>query len=142
MNQPYAGVFLKKNDDEESDIVKSLDDVYRVGSFVKITESQKTENKMHIIATAYRRIRIVKEKETRDRNSKTGLEQETSQSILEVEVENVDTPKVELTNEIRAVQQEIIRTIRDMISLNPLFKYNFFKQIMYSYGIQKTYFSL
>lgn len=66
---------------------------------------------MHLIATAHRRIRIVKEKK-----------KEKVEHIIEVEVENVPEPKLDESLRTRALQQEIISTLRDLISSNPLFK--------------------
>lgn len=44
------------------------------------------------------------------------------QSVLMVEVENVVNDKFEINEEIKALTQEIVKTIRDIISLNPLYR--------------------
>lgn len=45
-----------------------------------------------------------------------------AQPVMMVEVENVVHDKFELNEEIKAVTQEIVKTIRDIISLNPLYR--------------------
>lgn len=45
-----------------------------------------------------------------------------SQPLLMVEVENVVHDKFQQTEEVKALTQEIIKTIRDIISLNPLYR--------------------
>lgn len=44
------------------------------------------------------------------------------QSVIMVEVENVVHEKFEINEEIKALTQEIVKTIRDIISLNPLYR--------------------
>lgn len=44
------------------------------------------------------------------------------QPVLMVEVENIPTSKVEQTDEIKALTQEVIKTIRDIITMNPLYR--------------------
>ena len=36
LNQPYAGIFMKKDEDNEQEVVQKLDDVYPVGTFAQI----------------------------------------------------------------------------------------------------------
>jgi Lon-like ATP-dependent protease len=45
-----------------------------------------------------------------------------AQPVMMVEVENVPHDKFELNDEIKAVTQEIVKTIRDIITLNPLYR--------------------
>ncbi|TRY60367.1 hypothetical protein DNTS_025780 [Danionella cerebrum] len=59
--QPYAGVFLKKDDGNESDVVESLDAVYHTGTFVQIHEMQDLGDKLRMIVMGHRRIRINKQ---------------------------------------------------------------------------------
>lgn len=44
------------------------------------------------------------------------------QSVLMVEVENVNHDKFTINEETKALTQEIIKTIRDIIALNPLYR--------------------
>lgn len=52
----------------------------------------------------------------------TPLKEELKEPLLMVEVENVVHKKFRQTEEVKAVTQEIIKTIRDIISLNPLYR--------------------
>uniref|UniRef100_A0A3Q2TBQ9 Lon peptidase 1, mitochondrial n=1 Tax=Fundulus heteroclitus TaxID=8078 RepID=A0A3Q2TBQ9_FUNHE len=61
--QPYAGVFMKKDDNNESDVVESLDSVYSTGTFVQIHEMQDLGDKLRMIVMGHRRIRITKQLE-------------------------------------------------------------------------------
>ncbi|XP_030370970.1 lon protease homolog, mitochondrial isoform X2 [Scaptodrosophila lebanonensis] len=57
LNQPYVGVFLKKNDGED-ELVHNLDDVYGIGTFAQIQELQDLGDKLRMVVVAHRRIRI------------------------------------------------------------------------------------
>lgn len=59
LNQPYVGVFLKKNDDDESEVVERLSDIYDYGSFAQIQEMQDLGDKLRLVVIAHRRIKIV-----------------------------------------------------------------------------------
>ena len=80
LNQPYAGIFLRKeteksstststtetNKDKEklsnivtSDVIKNLDEVYKIGSFVQIHEVHDMGDRLRMIVMAHRRIKIV-----------------------------------------------------------------------------------
>ena len=37
LNQPYAGVFVKRDDENQAEVVKDLEELYPVGSFVQVT---------------------------------------------------------------------------------------------------------
>lgn len=58
LNQPYAGVFLKKDDNNEDDVVKDLDDLHSIGTFVQITSVQEFDGKLRLMLLAHRRIKI------------------------------------------------------------------------------------
>ena len=36
LNQPYAGVFVKRDDENNAEVVKNTEDLYPVGSFVQV----------------------------------------------------------------------------------------------------------
>lgn len=199
LSQPYAGVFLKKDESNKNEVVESLDDLHKVGSFVQIHEVEDMGNKIRMIVLAHRRVEIVKqifeepapepapmgpngtldgirlknrffkkkkkpsisfvvhssqehgEEQTPPTTittetdtqpeldtplpSETSSDGETSiqtpptadaspkNEVLLVEVENhIHHPYESTTDEMRAVLQECIQTIRDMTSLNPLYK--------------------
>lgn len=160
LRQPYAGVFMKKSDTNTSELVKSLDDIYPVGTFVQIHELQDLGDRIRIIVMAHRRIQIVKQidetnavdsgerkKNNRKKRSRRGasclnaetetktgegepLGEESPETIvvakpnpiLMVEVENVQHEEFVENQEIKALTQEIVKTIRDIISMNSLYR--------------------
>ncbi|CAN0320950.1 unnamed protein product [Lampetra planeri] len=190
--QPYAGVFLKRDDSNEADAVSSLDEIHPVGTFVQIHEMQDLGDKLRMIVMGHRRIRITRaldadpemmvmtpqaeadetatpgdpEQEGRPRGRRWRRERggrplETvppapgapggpeevaevaagggtgpvgveplggedaggaSEEVLMVEVENVVHEEFTHTEEVKALTAEIVKTIRDIIALNPLYR--------------------
>ncbi|XP_077254303.1 lon protease homolog, mitochondrial isoform X1 [Temnothorax americanus] len=197
LNQPYVGVFLKKSEENEADVVQSLDEIYPIGTFAQVHEVQDLGNRLRLVIMAHRRIKIVnqifedatpkvehemkltfpllnttitvpvdetmtsgkvnrrslrKKAENRvtDRTERTEKVSEAgsteiklpidspekstekpldssiplsgSQPVLMVEVVNVTHEKFKQNEEIKALTQELIKTIRDIISMNPLYR--------------------
>uniref|UniRef100_A0A3P9LXH7 Lon protease homolog, mitochondrial n=1 Tax=Oryzias latipes TaxID=8090 RepID=A0A3P9LXH7_ORYLA len=156
--QPYAGVFMKRDDSNESDVVESLDAIYSTGTFVQIHEMQDLGDKLRMIVMGHRRIRInrqldadpeevppewseseqeprpkpaIRPKSSRrhqleDKLSVADLSPELrplpSSNILMVEVDNVQHEQFTVTEEVKALTAEIVKTIRDIIALNPLYR--------------------
>ncbi|XP_071756244.1 lon protease homolog, mitochondrial [Centroberyx gerrardi] len=167
--QPYAGVFLKRDDNNESDVVESLDAIYSTGTFVQIHEMQDLGDKLRMIVMGHRRIRITQQLEVEPEESATAsawseseaesqpkpaprrkakrtrkdqpgtLEEQLedkisnadlspelqplpSSNILMVEVDNVQHEHFTVTEEVKALTAEIVKTIRDIIALNPLYR--------------------
>ncbi|XP_074492983.1 lon protease homolog, mitochondrial [Sebastes fasciatus] len=168
--QPYAGVFLKRDDSNESDVVESLDAVYSTGTFVQIHEMQDLGDKLRMIVMGHRRIRITRQLEVEPEEaaatSPVGFESESesqpkppsrskgkhsrkeqpgppteqledkisdadlgpklqplpSSNILMVEVDNIQHEQFTVTEEVKALTAEIVKTIRDIIALNPLYR--------------------
>ncbi|XP_054418200.1 lon protease homolog, mitochondrial [Pteronotus mesoamericanus] len=151
--QPYAGVFLKRDDTNESDVVESLDEVYHTGTFVQIHEMQDLGDKLRMIVMGHRRIHISRQLEVepedaeaenkqkprrKPKRSKKEAEEDPSArrqmevvvepnsgapgEVLMVEVENVIHEDFQVTEEVKALTAEIVKTIRDIIALNPLYR--------------------
>nr|XP_060482654.1 lon protease homolog, mitochondrial [Panthera onca] len=153
--QPYAGVFLKRDDNNESDVVESLDEVYHTGTFVQIHEMQDLGDKLRMIVMGHRRIHISRQLEVepeeaeaeaenkqkprrKPKRSKKEAEEGLSSGlptevmvepasappgeVLMVEVENVVHEDFQVTEEVKALTAEIVKTIRDIIALNPLYR--------------------
>lgn len=173
-HQPYAGVFLKKNETNESEVVERLDDIFQVGAFVQITEMQDLGDKLRMLVMAHRRIKITdialsddtvlssslseqgefNDKSHRRRKSKrngrkptegevptqsepgaAGPAEEaappsTSQGpqvftkVLMVDTENMEHEPFESNAEVKALTSEVVKTIRDIIAMNPLYREN------------------
>ncbi|XP_037530667.1 lon protease homolog, mitochondrial [Nematolebias whitei] len=169
LTQPYAGVFMKKDDNNESDVVESLDAIYSTGTFVQIHEMQDLGDKLRMIVMGHRRIRITRQLDveaeevstspelsesesdpqlkvvSRRKSKRNRKEQPTSlieqledkisgadlspdlqplasSDVLMVEVDNVQHEQFTVTEEIKALTAEIVKTIRDIIALNPLYR--------------------
>ncbi|XP_062412588.1 lon protease homolog, mitochondrial [Sardina pilchardus] len=164
--QPYAGVFLKKDDSNEVDVVENLDAIYNTGTFVQIHEMQDLGDKLRMIVMGHRRVRINKQLEVEPDEPPSPVESEgegglpkpprrkpkrvrkegslteameetikdadltvepvplpkTSLEILMVEVDNVLHEEFQITEEVKALTAEIVKTIRDIIALNPLYR--------------------
>ncbi|KAG5441591.1 Lon protease mitochondrial [Clonorchis sinensis] len=182
LNTPYAGVFLKKTASDQSDVVTSLDDLHRIGTFVQIPEWDDLGSKMRLLVIGHRRIQLVRQVDENatfpvdngtaspsrtKRNSLvrrakraaavftghdqaqysdvssstdgvegitnggTGdsahqLDQGTlvSGPVLMAETVNVYHDPYETTQELKALSAEIVKTIRDIINLNPVYREN------------------
>ncbi|CAK1581310.1 unnamed protein product [Parnassius mnemosyne] len=168
LNQPYVGIFLRKKEDEKSDVVSNLDDLHQVGVFAQIHEMQDMDYKLRLVVMAHRRIRITgqfiedevetgpaemklkfpifdveinvtreesdaerrRRKHRTTRRQKNGPETEEQaekkkaiiDQVLMVKVENVMHEKFQQNEEVKALTQEVIKTIRDIINLNPLYR--------------------
>nr|XP_053612067.1 lon protease homolog, mitochondrial isoform X2 [Plodia interpunctella] len=166
LNQPYIGIFLRKKEDEKSDVVSNLDDLHQVGVFAQIHEMQDMDYKLRLVVMAHRRIRITgqfiedeietgpaemrlkfplfnvefdvtreetdaerrrrKYRNTRKQKTEEEKPQEakkqTPDQVMMVKVENVMHDKFQQTEEVKALTQEVIKTIRDIINLNPLYR--------------------
>ncbi|KAG5682240.1 hypothetical protein PVAND_011605 [Polypedilum vanderplanki] len=175
LNQPYVGIFLKKDDENKSDLVQKLSDVYNIGTFAQIQEMQDLGDKLRLVVTAHRRIKIIgqlieeledeapkdeSDAEKRRRKhrlsrmvNKTAVKNENNDTptttakeenetevkqtkkpkvvteesgihppIIMVEVENIKHEPFTQNQEVKALTQEVIKTIRDIITMNPLYR--------------------
>ena len=55
LSLPYAGVFVKKDDTNESEVVDSLSDLHSVGTFVQIHEFQDLGDRLRMVVMGHRR---------------------------------------------------------------------------------------
>ncbi|XP_049702637.2 lon protease homolog, mitochondrial isoform X2 [Helicoverpa armigera] len=179
LNQPYIGIFLRKKEDEKSDVVSNLDDLHQVGVFAQIHEMQDMDYKLRLVVMAHRRIKITgqfiedeiesgpaemklkfplfnmelnvtreesdaerrrrkyrntrkqstKETETGDASATASAsatpkdsKKPAADQVMMVKVENMVHEKFQQTEEVKALTQEVIKTIRDIINLNPLYR--------------------
>ncbi|XP_078054201.1 lon protease homolog, mitochondrial isoform X1 [Mustelus asterias] len=155
LTQPYAGVFLKKDDNNESDTVESLAEIYKIGTFVQIHEMQDLGDRLRMIVMGHRRIQLNRQLEVSadeivpaefEQNQHKAQRKQKHHSIdesdgklsevdmtveslipplgelLMVEVENVIHEDFQVTEQVKALTAEIVKTIRDIIALNPLYR--------------------
>lgn len=111
LSHPYAGVFVKKDNENLSEVCKSTDELYPIGTFVQIVEMQDLGNRLRMVVMAHRRIALEK-----------GESEELEENLLIGKTENYEHEPYETTDEVKALTQEIIKTIRDIIQLNPLYR--------------------
>ena len=149
-------------------MVRSLDEVYKIGSFTQIHEIQDLGDRLRMVVMGHRRIMIngvaadlddfqkdlngtsvVEEKilknglrrrlkkinDTANKIDETTKEPtftpmsenqtnpDLPKQILMVETSNLIHVDYKQTEEIKAMTNEVIKTIRDIISMNPLYKY-------------------
>jgi Lon-like ATP-dependent protease len=167
LNAPWIGVFMRKEENREDDLVKSLDEVYDIGSFTQIHEIQDLGDRLRMVVMGHRRIKIsrvaadlsdfqadlkeagaieekilknglrrrLKKETSNDEEKKTPQKnqdqdhtespaspQEQKNQILMVETCNLEHAEFTNTAEIKAMTNEVIKTIRDIIAMNPLYK--------------------
>lgn len=58
LNQPYAGIFMKRDAENEKEVVDRLDEVHEMGTFAQIQEIQDMGDKLRLVVVAHRRIKI------------------------------------------------------------------------------------
>ncbi|CAH8608585.1 unnamed protein product [Schistosoma intercalatum] len=199
LNAPYAGIFLKKPNTEQSDVANSMDELHRVGTFVHIPEWDDLGSKIRLLVIGHRRIELIRpvvednvEEEvslpavgkrnslvrrakraavkiteslsSKPSNNQTSSSSPSSEDTTSIKGENQSDSNtsggfsssgssrastildnVELgasspvligetinlyhdlyenTQEIKALSAEIVKTIRDIISLNPVYREN------------------
>ena len=130
LNQPYVGIFVKKDDENTAEVVSSLDELYPVGTFAKVVELQDLGQKVRMVLMAHRRIRIserlTEEKEplmiNKEKEAAPVTPEDKDSRVLIGNTENVFHKEFETTEEVKAMTQELIKTIRDIIALNPLYR--------------------
>ncbi|XP_045450400.1 lon protease homolog, mitochondrial [Melitaea cinxia] len=152
LNQPYVGIFLRKKEDDKSDVVSNLDDLHQVGVFAQIHEMQDMDYRLRLVVMAHRRIKITgqfieeeietgpaesdaerrrrKHRNTRRQQQRNDSDSETEKEtkkqppdqVMMVKVENVMHEKFQHNEEVKALTQEVIKTIRDIINMNPLYR--------------------
>uniref|UniRef100_A0A3P9ITX6 Lon protease homolog, mitochondrial n=1 Tax=Oryzias latipes TaxID=8090 RepID=A0A3P9ITX6_ORYLA len=141
--QPYAGVFMKKDDSNESDVVESLDAIYSTGTFVQIHEMQDLGDKLRMIVMGHRRydVQPLSEQEPRPKpairpksSRRHQLEDKVSMEACEggqgtsvhahvhASPCKTDVHMMLICGSVQALTAEIVKTIRDIIALNPLYR--------------------
>ncbi|XP_040565810.1 lon protease homolog, mitochondrial [Lepeophtheirus salmonis] len=113
LNQPYVGIFVKKEDDSMRETIRSMDEVYHVGTFGQIMELQDLGERLRMVLMAHRRIKIM---------GPHNEDPEVTDQILCVDTINMEAEPFETNDEVKALTQEVIKTIRDIIALNPLYR--------------------
>ena len=124
-------------------MVSSLEELYQVGTFAKMIELQDLGQKVRMVLMAHRRIRILEQTleereplvitklspelegqpaKTETRRIPVEGDSKADPRVLIGHTENVLHQEFETTAEVKAMTQELIKTIRDIIALNPLYR--------------------
>ncbi|XP_069623970.1 lon protease homolog, mitochondrial isoform X7 [Ranitomeya imitator] len=106
--QPYAGVFLRR--DDKIHINKQLD---------VEPDELKTEEK---VEGKKRRNSASRHANEKEKSKQVVLDPKITSEVLMVEVDNVTHEEFQITEEVKALTAEIVKTIRDIIALNPLYR--------------------
>jgi len=110
--QGYAGIFLTKDDANESDVVTDMNQIHRIGTFNSILRIDSFENSTSVIMVSHRRIwleEIIK-----------------SDPYVLAKVQNLkDEPYKKDNVVIQAYTQEIIATVKDIAKTSTFFRENF-----------------
>ncbi|XP_050426093.1 lon protease homolog, mitochondrial-like [Adelges cooleyi] len=131
LNQPFVALCMRKDDKTTTDLVNNIDEVYDVGSLGRIYEMRQFGDELHLFLQGFRRIKLTKpffedqenDKGTTNTQQATESNQETDktqQEVLMVEVENIKDQPYKITLEIKALSQEIIKTLRSIVSINSI----------------------
>ena len=146
LNQPYVGVFVKRDDENADEVAASPEDVYPVGTFAQIVEMHDLGPRLRMVVMGHRRIafgRQVRDTETNasgeevkgggggeeEKAAAEAKEQQQQQHpnltpkpdiagddrLIMAETENVPKEEFQHTDEMKALTQEVIKTIRDII---------------------------
>lgn len=111
LGQPYAGAFLKRDENDTAEVVKNVDQIYPVGTFVHIQEFSENpiEGKMRLLLMGYRRLQL------------TGVL--PGHELFTVSVDNLKDLKFNRQDrQIKALSNEILSTIRDIIRMSQLYR--------------------
>lgn len=60
-NEPYVGIFNKRDPEKEVNVAKGIDEICDVGVFAQVHEVQDLGDRIRLVATAHRRIRLKKQ---------------------------------------------------------------------------------
>ena len=53
LNQPYAGIFVKRDDDNQTEVVADLKELYSIGTFAQIVELQDLGSRLRMVMMLY-----------------------------------------------------------------------------------------
>ncbi|KRZ69262.1 Lon protease -like protein, mitochondrial [Trichinella papuae] len=122
LGQPYAGVFLKKDENNEKEVIESLSEIYNVGTFVQIREMQDFGDRLGMVLEGHRQEQDSILDQPDVAKSETDDSKNDKKPILLIETENLPELKYEYTEELKAMTQEILKTVRDIAAINPLIR--------------------
>ena len=54
LNQPYAGIFVKRDDDNQTEVVADLKELYSIGTFAQIVELQDLGSRLRMVMMLFK----------------------------------------------------------------------------------------
>ena len=57
LNQPYAGIFVKRDDDNQTEVVADLKELYSIGTFAQIVELQDLGSRLRMVMMLFKWVR-------------------------------------------------------------------------------------
>ena len=114
---PYAGVFTRYDDSNESSVIDSPAEIYETGTLIHIQEAMPVGDHLRLLVQGVRRISF--NGENIERNQRT--REEGEDSILYGNVSNIKE-LYETNNNTKALCAEIIQSCRDLIQINQLYR--------------------
>lgn len=114
IQQPYLGVFLRKTPPDKR-IVTEAADLHDVGSFVHLREVNDFRDRISIVVNAVRRIKLEKVL-----GQQKSMPVHLLPSSVMLKVTNFVAQDFQQNEEVKAITQEIVKTFRDIASVNPL----------------------
>lgn len=117
-NNAFFGVFLKRSRDPISETITELSDIHRVGTFVHVKDMKMQGDRATLIVDGIRRIKITTE--IAERNNADWFLSDSKPSVLVVETEQFKSDRFQEDNQVKAISQEIVQTIRDIVAMKPL----------------------
>ncbi|KAJ6641736.1 Lon protease like, mitochondrial [Pseudolycoriella hygida] len=117
-NKMFFGVFLKKSSAQKSEVATDLNDIHRVGTFVHVKDMKIYGDRATLVVEGIRRIKVANE--ISERNSADWFLNDAKSSVLVVETQQFKSDRFQEDNQVKAISQEIVQTIRDIVSMKPL----------------------
>jgi Lon-like ATP-dependent protease len=141
-NRPYIGIFLAKNGDPESDIVRHVDEVEKVGVFAEITniyQASQDNTALTVVVYPHRRILLKNVTEAIKSKEDELVEHDTTSTSLSTlpsdafDLNHIEVPIATVENlldepyeaedqKIKAMKNEVVNTLKEISQLNPLLR--------------------
>lgn len=118
-NNTFFGVFLKRSRENRSEMVTDLNDIHRVGTFVHVKDIKNLGDRATLVVDGIRRIRISNEIPSHTK-ADWFLGSDSNPAVLIVDTERFKSERFQEDDRVKAISQEIVQTIRDIVTMKPL----------------------
>ncbi|KAG4071002.1 hypothetical protein HA402_001439 [Bradysia odoriphaga] len=117
-NNAFFGVFLKRSRDNKAELITDVSDIHRVGTFVHVKDMKIHSDRAVLVVDGIRRIKICNEGPSH--NNADWFRGDNTTSVLVVETEKFKSDRYHDDDHLKAMSQEIVQTIRDIVTLKPI----------------------